>query len=198
MYAPQPTNVEGYGGAPGAVPGAYMSHDPHTAQPNEAHNQNWGGNPYPSLGAQSPNAPPNNYTTGPAPSAPSQYYAGPSDPEANKSPIAEPPYQPSPVMRRDSQYQPSAPPGASAVPEQPAAAGYVHPGYSVPPSAPALHQQPSGPTTNPQSYYYPQAPSHAPSTYPPMTAGQPSTQAPEAGQASYQQPRPVEESLIEL
>ncbi|OQD83529.1 hypothetical protein PENANT_c016G06861 [Penicillium antarcticum] len=199
MYAPQPANVEGYGGTPGAVPGGYMSHTPHGGQPNEAPNQNWGGNPYPSLGAQSPNAIPNNYTTAPAPSAPSQYYAGPSDPEANKSPVAEPPYQPSPIMRRDSQYQSSAPPGGSAVPEQPPATGYAQPGYSVPPSAPALHQQTTGPTPHPQSFYYPQQPQLAPSAYPPMTTGQPSTHAPEApSQAPYQQPRPVEESLIEL
>src|SRR4051812_24087663 len=58
MYAPQTANAEGYGGAPGAV--AYMSHTSHGAQPNEAHHQNWGGKPYPSLGAQSPNAIPNN------------------------------------------------------------------------------------------------------------------------------------------
>ncbi|KAJ5959646.1 Zinc finger FYVE/PHD-type [Penicillium vulpinum] len=206
MYAPQQVNGDRFQGPPSAVQNpAYVSPTQHGAPPNESHSHNWGGHTYPTLGSPSPsNTIPNNYTTTPAPSAPSQYYAGPQDPESAKSPGPEPPYQPSPIMRRDSQYQASAPPsGPTPVPEQHASAGYAQsPGYSVPSTAPALHQQAMGPS---QSYYYqshsqPQQPPNAmPSTHPSINAGQPAPYAQETSQAPYQQPaRPVEENLIDL
>ncbi|KAJ5773297.1 Zinc finger FYVE/PHD-type [Penicillium paradoxum] len=202
MYAPQQVNGDGFQGPPSAGQNpAYPSQIPHAAPTNESRGQNWGANPYPSLGSPSPsNAIPNHYNTAPAPSAPAQYYTGPHDATSAKSPGAEPPYQPSPIMRRDSQYQAS---GATPVPEQGTSAVYAQsPGYSVPPTAPVLHQQGTGPS---QSYYYqpqsqPPHPTPVPSGYPPMNAGQPGTYAPEASsQPPYQQPpRPVEENLIEL
>lgn len=154
---------------------------------------NWGQTPYPSLGSpplQSNAIPNNQFASGPA-GAP-QYYA--PQPEQNPS-QAQPPYHPSPVMRRDSQYQASAPEAHS--PEQVPSPAYS----SMPPVGPAVHQQQTG-APPPQSYYYqPQQSSTVPSGYPPMAADQPgaypdATQAPAPG--SHQPPQPVEESLIEL
>ncbi|KGO57107.1 Zinc finger, FYVE/PHD-type [Penicillium expansum] len=205
MYAPQQVNGDGFQGPPSAFHNpAYPSQPQHGAPTNESHSHAWGGNTYPTLGSPSPsNVIPNNYTNAPAPSAPAQYHGGPHDQDSVKSPNTEPPYQPSPIMHQESQYQASAPPGGPPGPEQHASAGYVQsPGYSVPPTAPALHQQATGPS---QSYYYssqppPQHPPNAvPSAYPSTNAGQPGPYVQETSQPPYQQPaRPVEENLIEL
>ncbi|OQE46811.1 hypothetical protein PENCOP_c001G04062 [Penicillium coprophilum] len=206
MYAPQQVNGNGFHSPPSAVQNsAYPSQPQHGAPTNEPYGHNWGGNTYPTLGSPSPsNAIPNNYTNTPAPSAPAQYYTGSHNPDSVKSPGAEPAYQPSPIMRRDSQYQANAPPsGPTPVPEQHAPAGYVQsPGYSVPPTAPALHQHTTGPS---QSYYYQseaqpqQPPNTVPPVHPSINAGQPGPYAQETPQPPYQQPaRPVEENLIEL
>ncbi|CAI7657845.1 unnamed protein product [Penicillium glandicola] len=193
MYAPHQVNGDGFQGPPSAVQNpTYSTQTQHGAPTNESHGHTWGGNPYPTLGSPSPsNAIPNNYTTTPAPSAPAQYYAGPYDQDSAKSPGAEPQYH---LMHRDSQYQVSAPPsGPTPVHEQHASTGYVQsPGYSVPPTAPALHQQTTGPS---QSYYY----QSQPQPQQPHNAGQPGPYAQETSQPPYQQPaRPVEENLIEL
>ncbi|KAJ5513509.1 Zinc finger FYVE-related protein [Penicillium fimorum] len=201
MYAPQQANGSGFQGPPSAAQNsAYPSQPQHGAPTNEPHGHNWGGNTYPALGSPSPsNAIPNNHTNTPA-----QYYAGSHEPDSVKSPGAEPAYQPSPIMHRDSQYQASAPlSGPTPVPEQHASAGYAQSsGYSVPPTAPALHQQGTGPS---QSYYYhsepqsQQPPNTMPSAHPSTNAGQPGSYAQETSQPPNQQPaRPVEENLIEL
>ncbi|KXG48278.1 Zinc finger, FYVE-related protein [Penicillium griseofulvum] len=200
MYAPQQVNGNGFQGPPSAVQNpAYPSQPQRGGPTNEPHSHTWGGNTYPTLGSPSPsNTIPNNYTNTPA-----QYYAGPHDADSVKSPGADHAYQSSPIMRRDSQYQASGPPsGPTPVPEQHTPAGYGQsPGYSVPPTAPALHQQATGPS---QSYYYQsesqpqQPPNTVPSAYPSINAGQPGY-AQETSQPPYQQPaRPVEENLIEL
>lgn len=179
------------------------SHSGATNSPysQQAHN-NWGQNPYPSLGSPPPqsNAIPNNQFA-PGPAAAPQYYA--PQPEQDPS-QAQAPYHPSPVMRRDSQYQASAPSGGLApnAPETHSPEQVHSPTYSsMPPVGPAVHQQPNG-APPPQSYYYQtQQSSTVPSGYPPMAANQlgaypDATQAP--APASHQPPRPEEESLIEL
>ncbi|CAG8892446.1 unnamed protein product [Penicillium egyptiacum] len=200
LYAPRQVNGDGFQGPP-----TYPSQAQHGASTNESYGHTWGGNNYPTLGSPSPNdGIPNNYTNTPAPSAPAQYYAGPHDQDSAKSPGAEAPYQASPIMGRDSQYQANAPPsGPNPVPEQHPSSGYMQsPGYSVPPTAPALHQQA---TSSSQSYYYPsqsqsqQPPNAVPSVYPSINTRQPGSYAQETSQPPYQQPaRSVEENLIEL
>lgn len=170
-YAPPQSIPNGYEASPAGVTSPmYPQHQQHVGPANEARNPSWAHNPYPSLGSPPPGAPP------------AQYYA--PQPE-QESQVPETPYQPSPVMRRDSQYQPSAPGPQS--PEQ-----VPTPTYSTVP--PATHQPPSG--HPPQSYYYPppQA-STIPSAYPQVPTGQPG-QYSEVNQT--QQPARVEESLIEL
>lgn len=164
----------------------------------------WGQNPYPSLGSPSlqSNAIPN-HPVAPGPAGAPQYYAPQPEQDPSQPQFSETPYHPSPVMRRDSQYQASAPPtGLAPSAPEPHSPEQVHsPTYSnVPPVGAALHQQPTG--VPPQSYYYqPQQPSTVPSGYPPMVAGPPGA-FPDAPQtqpsASHQPARPVEESLIEL
>ncbi|GLI76157.1 vacuolar protein-sorting-associated protein 27 [Penicillium ochrochloron] len=192
-YAPRQVSNSGYDAPPSGVtsPG----------YPQPAPN-NWGQNPYPSLGSPPPqgNAIPN-HPVPPGSSGAPQYYAPQPEQDPSQSQFSETPYHPSPVMRRDSQYQASAPPVGPNAPE-PHSPEQVHsPTYSnVPPAGPVLQQQPPG--APPQSYYYqPQQPSTVPSAYPPMAAGQPGA-FPDAPQtqpsASHQPARPVEESLIEL
>lgn len=182
-YAPPQTTTNGYEAAPADVTSpAYPPQSQYGAPGSESRSPAWGQNPYPSLGSP----PPPSETVAPGYGGPAQYYASQPDQEPKYS---EPPYQPSPVMRRDSQYQASAPGTQSLEHVQ-------TPTYSaVPPSAPVPHQQPSGPP--PQSYYYQQQqPSTVPSAFPQVPTGQPG-HYPEASQT--QQPaRPVEESLIEL
>ncbi|KAJ5329743.1 Zinc finger FYVE/PHD-type [Penicillium brevicompactum] len=119
MYAPQ-VNNEGYQGPPSAVQSSAYPPQPQPGAPqNESHNQAWGASPYPTLGSPSPsNIVPNHYTTGPTPSVPGQHYAGSQGPNSVKSPGPEASYQPSPTMRRDSQYEPSAPPVGLASPTE--------------------------------------------------------------------------------
>lgn len=194
-YAPRQVSSSGYDAPPSGVtsPG----------YPQPAAN-NWGQNPYPSLGSPPPQSNPiPNHPGAPGSTGAPQYYAPQPEQDLSQSQFSEPPYHPSPVVRRDSQYQASAPPAglAPSAPE-PHSPEQVHsPTYSsVPPAGPALQQQPAG--APPQSYYYqPQQPSTVPSGYPPMAAGQPGAY-PDAPQtqppASHQPARPVEESLIEL
>ncbi|KAJ5089863.1 hypothetical protein N7532_008547 [Penicillium argentinense] len=185
-YVAPPANVSGYeAGPPGATSPSYPPQSQRGPPGVDTPTNAWGQNPYPSLASP----PPTTHEVAPSGfGGPAHYYAPRPEQEHQ---FSEPPYQPSPVMRRDSQYLPNAP--APQSPEN------VHsPTYStVPPSAPAAvpSQQPSGPPS--QSYYYqPQQSSTVPSAYPQVPTGQPG-QYPEAGQA--QQPaRPVEESLIEL
>ncbi|KAJ5105422.1 hypothetical protein NUU61_002769 [Penicillium alfredii] len=200
VYAPPRVNSGGFEGTPsGVVSPAYSGQAPHGAPPgapNEPHHTAWARNLYPSLGSPPPSsAIPSNHVP-----APAQYYTAQPDQDPTKSPFTEPPYQPSPIMQRDSQYQPSAPPGvpAPSAPEPPTPTEYVQsPTYSMPPPGPGSHQQ--APGASPQSYYYqPQQP-QTPTTYPQMATAPPGTHAPQSGQIpAYQPTRPVEESLIEL
>ncbi|CAI7638094.1 unnamed protein product [Penicillium pancosmium] len=182
-YAPPPqTNLSGYEApSAGVTSPSYAPHSQYAAPGGESA---WGQNPYPSLGSPPPNAPPNNDVAAGGYGGPAQYYASQPDQESQPS---ETPYQPSPILRRDSQYQPNVPGPHS--PEQ-----VQTPTYSTVP--PATHQQPSG--HPPQSYYYqPQQASTVPSAsaYPQVPTGQPG-QYSEVNQT--QQPARVEESLIEL
>ncbi|KAJ5596109.1 Zinc finger FYVE-related protein [Penicillium hetheringtonii] len=186
-YAPPPqANTNGYEAPPAGVTSpVYPTRSQYGATGSEPPNPTWDQNPYPTLGSPPPSNDPGAVGYG----GQAQYYASRSEQESHH---AEPPYQPSPVMRRDSQYQPSAP--------GPQSPEHVHtPAYStVPPPAPVLHQQSAGHA--PQPYYYqpPQSNNTVPaSAYPQVPTGQPG-QYPEPSHT--QQPaRPaVEESLIEL
>ncbi|KAJ6127179.1 Zinc finger FYVE-related protein [Penicillium sp. IBT 18751x] len=184
-YAPQLVQSNGYE-AP--VYPAQAQRGPLTESHNNAA---WSENPYPSLGSPQPT---NKAVPSHATPASAQYYTPQPDQDPVQQQFSEPPYQSSPTMRRDSQYQPSAPPSA---PEAHSPEYVQSPTYStVPPTGPAAYQQPSGPP--PQSYYhqpstvpaYPQVPTDQPGAYP---------EAQQQPPALHQQPaRPVEESLIEL
>ncbi|KAJ5899575.1 hypothetical protein N7495_004319 [Penicillium taxi] len=160
-------------GVPSNIPHVY----PQQAQSSPAESQNnaWNYNPYPTLASPPPNSVAPSNQAPPGPAGPPQF--------------SETPYQQSPIVRRDSQYQPSAPEPYSETVQSPA--------YTT---GAGIHQQPNGPP--PQSYYYQhQNPNTVPSGYPPLT-GQPGPY-PEAGEVqapnSHHQPQPpVEESLIEL
>jgi growth factor-regulated tyrosine kinase substrate len=194
-YVPRQVSGSGYDAPPGGVTNPAYS--------QQAHN-NWGQNPYPSLGSPPPqsNAIPNNQVA-PGPAGAPQYYVPQAEQDPSQPQFPETSYHPSPVMRRDSQYQASAPPaGLTPSAPEPHSPEQIHsPTYSnVPPVGPALQQQHT--EAPPQSYYYqPQKPSAVPSGFPPMAAGQPGAY-PDAAQAqppaSHQPARPVEESLIEL
>ena len=193
-YAPQQLNSNGYEAPPAGLANPVYPAQAQRGPPTESHNNAWSHSPYPSLGSPPPT---NNAMPSHAAPGPSQYYTPQAEQDPAKQQFSEPPYQPSPIMRRDSHYQPSAPP---SVPEPHSPDHMQSPTYStVPPTGPAAYQQPGGPP--PQSYYYhPQQPSTVPA-YPQVPTGQPGAY-PEAQQqppASHQQPaRPVEESLIEL
>lgn len=200
-YAPPAMNNNAYEATPSGVTSpVYPTQGHHGHTMNEPHNAAWNQNPYPSLGSPQPQSgtiSSNHVTAGST--GPSPYYAAPEQ-NPIQSQFSEVPYQPSPIMRRDSQYQASAPPGVptSNAPEAHSPEHTQSPAYST--MAPALHQQPTGPP--PQSYYYqPQQPSAAPSGYPPMASGQPGTY-PDPGQTqhsvTHKPAAPVEESLIEL
>ncbi|KAJ5755651.1 Zinc finger FYVE/PHD-type [Penicillium manginii] len=181
-YAPpSQTNLSGYDAPPAGV--TSPSYPPHSQYAAPGSESTWGQNPYPSLGSPPPSAPPNNDAVATGYGGPAQYYASQQDQEPQQS---DTPYQqPSPLLRRDSQYQSNAPGPHS--PEQ-----VQTPTYSTVP--PATHQHPSG--HPPQSYYYqPQQASTVPSAYPQVPTGQPG-QYSEVNQK--QQSARVEESLIEL
>ncbi|KAJ5727230.1 Zinc finger FYVE-related protein [Penicillium malachiteum] len=192
-YAPPPMNNGAYEAPPSGITSPVYPTQAQRGPPgNESHNPSWSQNPYPSLGSPPP----------PSGTVTSAYYAAPPDQDVGKTQFSEIPYQPSPVLRRDSQYQPSAPPEAPipSAPEPHSPEQMQSPTYST--MAPVMHQQPTGPP--PQSYYYQprQQQNPVPSEYPPMVAGQPGTY-PEAGHpqlpVSHQPSKPVvEESLIEL
>ncbi|KAJ5168804.1 Zinc finger FYVE-related protein [Penicillium canariense] len=204
-YASQQIHSNGHDAPPSGVTSPAYQQQAHLASPaGEPYNNNWGQNPYPSLGSPPPqsNAIPNNHVAPGAGGVP-QYYAPQPGQDLSQPQFSEPAYHPPSTVRRDSQYQANAPP-IGLVPSAPEPHSPTHvqsPTYStVPPAGPALHQQPTGPP--PQSYYYqPQQPNTVPSGYPPMAAGQPDAY-PDASQgqvpASHQPTRPVEESLIEL
>ncbi|OJJ64495.1 hypothetical protein ASPSYDRAFT_141865 [Aspergillus sydowii CBS 593.65] len=170
-----------------------------------------------------PQQPPNNaYNTATysTPGAPSQFYTSPAYQEQEKQfqqprqGEVESPYQPSPVTRRDSYYQP---PGLTLHPgEQPPPvehglpSGYMQPADSRPPQS--AQSQPAEPSA--QSYYFPQQQQQPTQggAYQGYHQGNISYQAPYGGDVSpisapppsvqHQQPAPsrpaVEESLIEL
>lgn len=193
VYAAPQANGSGYEApSSGLTSPVYPPQSQRGPPASDSHNA-WNPSPYPSLGS-----PPPSHSTAPShvPSGPAQYYAPHPDQDPTKAQHHEAPYRPSPVMRRDSQYQTSAPPSG---PEPQSPEHVQSPACSnVPPTA--QYQQPSGPP--PQSYYYqPQQPTAAPSAYPQMATGQPGPY-PEASQAqtpaTHQPARPVEESLIEL
>lgn len=195
--APPQVNNSGYEAPPsGLTSPVYPPQTQRGPPTSDSHNNAWNPSPYPSLGSP----PPSNIAipshVAPGPGGPAQYYASQPDQDPAKPQFPEAPYHPSPVMRRDSQYQSSTQPSA---PEPHSPEHVQSPIYStVPPTGSAHYQQPSGP----QSYYYqPQQPSTAQAAYPQMTTGQPGAY-PETGQpqlpASHQPARPVEESLIEL
>ncbi|KAJ6028606.1 hypothetical protein N7540_004182 [Penicillium herquei] len=203
-YAPPPMNNGAYEAPLSALTSPVYPTQAQRGPPgNESHNPSWSQNPYPSLG--SPPPPSGTVTSNhaaPGPNGPSAYYAAPLDQDVAKPQFSEVPYQPSPVLRRDSHYQPSAPPEAPipSAPEPHSPEQMQSPTYST--MAPVMHQQPTGPP--PQSYYYQpqQQQNPVPSEYPPMATGQPGTY-PEAGHTqlpvSHQPSKPVvEESLIEL
>lgn len=199
VHAAPQVNGSGYEAPPSGLTSPVYPPQAQRGPPaTDSHHNAWNPSPYPSLGSPPPshNTVPSHVAAGPG--GPAQYYAPQPDQDPSKPQYPEAPYHPSPVMRRDSQYQTSAPPSA---PDPQSPEHVQSPAYStVPPSGPAQYQQPSGPP--PQSYYYqPQQPTAAPASYPQMATGQPAAY-PDASQAqppaTHQPARPVEESLIEL
>ncbi|KAJ5923205.1 hypothetical protein N7454_008450 [Penicillium verhagenii] len=193
-YAPPQMNSGTYDAPPsGLTSPVYPQQGQRGSLANESHPAAWSHNAYPSLGSP----PPSSGIMPHVAPGPSQYYAATPDQDPHTSQFPETPYQPSPIMRRDSQYQ-SGPSGAPTpnAPEPQSPEHAQTPLYST--MAPPLHQQHTGPP--PQQYYYqPQQPGTVPSGYAPMGTGQLGAY-PDAGQqapASHQ-PAPVEESLIEL
>ncbi|GES63727.1 vacuolar protein sorting-associated protein 27 [Aspergillus terreus] len=208
------------------MPGAPMSPSMY-AQPAQPIHQNppWNGvpqqiaSPPPSANVPYHNKP----SAYPGPAGPAQFYTTPSQPEHDNQPYPpapqgepEVPYQQAPLARRDSQFQPSAPPSApperSMSTEQVPSAAYLQlsgAGNMQQGPQPTLQRQPTDPHA--QSYYLPQQPpSGAPQpSYPQASLGQPGNYpvhdvSPITSTPSnqYQQPPPsrpaVEESLIEL
>ncbi|KAJ5671739.1 Zinc finger FYVE-related protein [Penicillium longicatenatum] len=199
-YAPTQINSGAYDAPPSGITSpVYPAQGQRGSAVNESHTAAWSHNAYPSLGSPPPPSGimPSNHVT-PGTTGPQQYYAAAPDQDQNTAQFSDAPYQPSPIMRRDSQYQPCAPEAPTPSAPEPHSPDHAHtPQYST--MAPPLHQQHTGPS--PQSYYYqPQQPGTVPPGYPPMATGQPG-QYPDAGQqlpASHQPAQPVEESLIEL
>lgn len=194
-YAPPPMHAGTYESQPTGVPNqAYPSQGQYAPSATESHN-NWSQNPYPSLASPPPNGAVPSPHVAPEPVGSAQHYAPPLDPNATPVSAETPPWQPSPIARRDSQYQSNAPRGPSA-PDTHSPEHLQSPLYStVPPTGVPAPQQPTG--YPPQSYYYQP---HGQPSYPPMATGQPGPY-PDANQsqpASQQPARPVEESLIEL
>lgn len=198
VYAAPQLNNSAYDAPPNGLAGSVHPPQGQRGPPASDSQQNaWNPSPYPSLGSPPPS---NNTATSyvsPGPSGPAQYYTSQTSQDPNKPQFPEAPYHPSPIMRRDSQYQSNAPPGAvePQSPEQ-----VQSPTYStVPPTGAAPYPQINGPP--PQSYYHQPQQSTAPSAYPQMGTGQPGAYA-ETGQppapTTHHAVRPVEESLIEL
>ncbi|KAJ5380875.1 Vacuolar protein sorting-associated protein 27 [Penicillium cataractarum] len=132
-YAPRQVNGSGYDAPPVTNP----------AYSQQAHN-NWGQNPYPSLGSPPPQTHPTpSNQVAPGSTGAPQYYVPQPEQDPSQSQFSETPYHPSPVMQRDSQYQASAPPaGLTPSAPEPHSPKQVHsPTYSnVPPAG----QQPTG------------------------------------------------------
>lgn len=190
----------------------------------DASNQSWNGGAYPVASPPSNTNPayagtPSAYPAHPGSTGPAQYYApstqGVPDPSVVQSPRSgetESRYPPSPVMRRDTQYQPGAPqimsvPSAheqSPVMENAPSLGYTKPpenNYVQPNGQPPLRRQPTEPPA--QSYYSQQQPPQMTPVYPQATPTHLGGYAfPDAPQAPLQNPPPsrpaAEESLIEL
>lgn len=197
VYAAPQMNNAGYEPPDGSST-AYPPQGQRGPPTSDSHHNAWNPSPYPSLGSPPPSNSTSTSHATPGPSGPAQYYTSQPDQDPSNPQFQEAPYQPSPIMRRDSQYQPNAPPSMTEpqLPEQ-----VQSPRYSTgPPTGSAHYPQANGPP--PQSYYYqPQQAGTAPSAYPQLMTGQPGNY-PETGQsqtpATHQAPRPVEESLIEL
>lgn len=194
-YPPPHMHAGTYEHQPSAAPNPAYPPQAQYAPSTEQHHS-WGQNPYPSLASPPPNGAITSPHAGTESVGAAQPYPPHLDPNATPISAETPPWQPSPIARRDSQYQPSAPPGPSAPdahsPEHVQSSLYS----TAPPGGAPAPQQPTGYPT--QSYYYPP---QSQASYPPMATGQPGPY-PEAAQAhppaSHQPPRPVEESLIDL
>ncbi|PYH91943.1 vacuolar protein sorting-associated protein 27 [Aspergillus ellipticus CBS 707.79] len=196
-------------------PGAY----PHPSQAIPP-NAPWNGSTHPVASPQSSGASlafRSNPSAYPGPAAPTQYYIAPPPLEQDTKPVhnlrqyeSGTPYQSSPVVQRDSQYEPSAPdlPSTDTVP----APSYMYladPPAMQPNGQSALQRQQTGPSSA-SLYAPPQPPQGSP--FPPYPQGTPVHPGHPVGDVSpigmpaappqYQQPvpsrPPVEESLIEL
>ncbi|OJK02320.1 hypothetical protein ASPACDRAFT_76719 [Aspergillus aculeatus ATCC 16872] len=194
-------------------------------------NAPWTGNPHavasPHIGGANA-APPSNPS---AYAPPTQFYAPPPHPEQDPSPYQQPrhgepeaPYQPSPVMRHDSHYQPSAPSVPSAPDQSPPADPVSAPAYShYPPDPNSMqpggqpsaqqqqqhHQQPPQPADPSGSSFYSQQqqPSPGPTTFAGYPQGIPTHPNPQGGEypsgsvpgahPSYQQTTPSQPPVEE-
>lgn len=193
-FAPHQMVINGYEAPPSGIAStAYPQSAPH-GPPVGEHGAAWGHHPYPSLSSPVPGGQP---AAGAA--APTQYYTSPPEVDPSTPQYSEPAYQATPVMHRESPFQPSAP----SAPEPHSFENMHSATYTtVPPAGPVLHQQPSGQPSGqpPQSYYYQQQPQpSAVSGYPPTTSQPGAYPGPGHSHPPAPQPtRPVEESLIEL
>ncbi|PWY68114.1 vacuolar protein sorting-associated protein 27 [Aspergillus sclerotioniger CBS 115572] len=162
---------------------------------------------------------PSNPSAYPGPAAPTQFYTSPQHLEQDSNPVQHPrqfesdmPYQPSPILQRDPQYQPPAPSAPDLPTDQVPASSYMHltdPHPMQPSGQGVLQRQPTDPSV--ASFYAQQQPPQG-SPFPPYPQGTPGHQGQSVGDVSpvgmppahaqYQQPAPtrppVEESLIEL
>lgn len=232
QYQPERDGYE-RGAVPGGAPGGVMTTGNY-ARPSQPvrHNTDPPNQPWNAYSHTATPQPPSTNIPFPTdPSVPEQvpppanFYSPPAQLEQDASQLQPPPqrapeapYPPSPVIRRDSQYQQVAPPPAPvpSAPEQQSSTDHLQSsGYRQYPETQtmqpngqsSIQQQPTGPSA--QSYYF-QQPSQlpAPSAYPqpaPMNYGAYAADPSLTGvhPAAQYQPQPpsqpvVEESLIEL